>query len=488
MISTARTVSPSSNSHHHRNIQTKLPYDRNASETAFDSVTIDQKNDSEVIPSATIVQSHHMDKHMARLVMQNAYDNSLVPGRDNDLLLFDYSAYLGKPFVFDYAKALSEAVQQAKHDVIESNYNLDESVFAYTVQPSSEDPSASKQLFTAAGPMEPSALQLELFGGTDSGQAPRSEKLKRQPPIMFPTAATVGTLPIGLAFFEALREQNNRPYSQAFAVPSRTFAALYAATTTEKPSVEPTTVTAASVQPMDSLYQVRETLESVDNYAADVEPEFEFNTSQNHSSRQFVAPYDASGLTKITMQSYQSQNEVHSPNDENYEIRVIKTFSSKPTSEHSSRVKLLHENKVTTEKPRAFERKKIAYVQRQKLNSQTTPAPSSGTERRRAQKKSRYVFNGEYYHPDASRKLHIVVPMAEQPTQMLVRVRRQLKSNERPQIYDSYRPQQYQLFKDDVELIGKKPTRSRKPARNPVRPTLIPGSTSAPPVELRYFQ
>lgn len=504
--STARAVSKSSTSYHHRNIKPEPPYrlrsDQNASATAFDSVAINPKNDAEIVLSPPNDQSHHhLDKHMERLVTTTAFDTSYAPERTTDPLLYDYSAYLGQPFVFDYTKALNEAVQHAKHDVIESNYNLDESVFADERDSSSTDPPVTMQLFTAAEPLKPSSLQQELFGVGDNGQAPRSEKLTRRPPMMFPTASA-GTLPIGLAFFQALREQNNRPYSEAFAVPARTFAALYATTTMATPSVTPKTVALAD----DSFYQVRETPETVENHTADYSPEYEINTSHNHSSEQFVRPDDESGLSQMNMESNranQQQTYDNTPNHENYEIRVIRTYSSKPASKHISREKLLHENKIATEKPRAFERKKKAYVPRKKLNSQTTPAPSLiSNERRRQPKQSRYVFDNEYYHPDAGRELHIIVPEAEQPTQIFTRVRRQLESPGGPLVFDWYRPQQYQLFKDDVELIDKMPKQSRNPAPasrpKPKKPKSrrnkpnnmkdSTGSTATPPVELRYFQ
>lgn len=463
------------NSYHLRNVNY-----RNKTAQTTDAAS-DPNLDTELIVLPINAEHIHADQVMARLTATS------TPATVDPL--FDYSVYLGKPFVFDYTKALKDAIEQAKRDVLESNYNLDESTFAGADDlPQRNDAPRFK-------PIQPSALQVELFG-TD-GQGPRSEKLVRHP-VSFSTAGA-NTLPIGLAFFDALREQNNRPYSEAFAAPAFAFsAALNQPTTTPMP-----TTTAAPVEHSELLYEVREDAELLDNNTDWINQDtpvdsYEYNYNKDVEPIETSTELDKHRQAALQLEPHNTDTN----NEGNYEYHVIKTFSdtygTKPVVKHNkfSRIKVIQENKVTTDKPHAFERKK-PYTQKRR-NSQTTPAPAVAST---STPRSNYLFNGEVYHPDESKKLLIVVDGKSEATQHTIRSSRKRRQLDLPGGFLSFpqrhRPLSYRRQQsDDVESITTKPaTTPMKPApkkpkktNKPKKPTTPAKATTAPPVELRYFQ
>lgn len=441
-------------------------YSQKTAKAAGDSAN--PKLDTELIVLPINPDHFHADQVMARLT---AGLNSAAVSP-----LYDYSVYLGKPFVFNYTKALNDAIEQAKNEVLETNYNLDESKFAGAYdQPQRND----VQRFNVAEPLKPSALQVELFG-TDK-QGPRAEKLVRQP-VVFPTAAA-NTLPIGLAFFDSLREQNNRPYSEAFAAPAFTFGVALNKPLSKPITTELPTTAAASVEQSD---EQNDWIPLDQDIAVD---SFEYN-------------YNRNGELVSTSAEQDVAQEPDTNNKGNYEYRVIKTFSdsygTKPAMKHS---KHSQEIKKTTDKPHVFEHKK-SYTHKRR-NSQTTPAPADTST---STPRSHFLYNDEVYHPYESRNILVVVDgksEAAQHTSRSTRKRRQLDLPEGLLTFPQrHRPLSYRRQpSDDVESFNpnptpkpmkpapKKPKKANKP-KKPVNPANQnnPKATTAPPVELRYFQ
>lgn len=501
------------------------------------------KRDAEIIgePATPSKMSERLGSFDVSTAASTIKPSTIPSPTDFSNPLLDFSVYLSKPFVFDYRKALSEAVEKAKIEVRESNFNLDESRFEF-----SDD---IRNPYSLSEPLKPDDLQVELFG-PDANRATRSEKLIKKPapdrttttavpprrPAVLSVAALLGTqrrssrwerlprppttptttpttsatlssttsLPIGFAFFEALRDRNNsRPYSEAFSSPATALKPYRRQTTSAARTATPTTTTTTSttttVPPSTTranyndnykVYYVNTNVtHTVPNVAANVNAELQTNNlntedvaydvyekSEDDLSAESITQNANSLVTERNPPADQSMQSTR--NDTKYEYRLIKTYSGtyqddghQQNSEPFSRLKILEDQRVTTDVPYVFEA--------QRLNSETTAVPASIWPNSKPRTASRTkLLLEELFSETGNKQRQIrIKDAAIDADDEFPRSRRQLDLSE----------ERYDDRRRDVEVFKTKPRPKPRPTKKNIPKPMTPMTTVAP-VELRYFQ
>lgn len=431
--------------------------------------------DSEQISLPNNRNNNNSDKVLERLIL-NTTQNNLGPNFDEVLL--DFSAYLTKPFVFDYTKALNEAVEQAKNEVLTTNYHLHESKFEGSNLNLLED----RKTNTESTPNRFTETSHENIPET----GPRAEKLVRQ---LIPDETTIyrnfdeTKLPLGFAFFEALREQNNRPYFEAFAQ-----------TTTQAPIIPTTTAlppTEAIVTDGPSSFYRRRNSKKTFEFEND---KYE-NQDENDENPDFARyTHDNSAETSSDHDAYHFDdtfnpyyNEESEETTEEPKITITNTdtnsYGSKPGMKFNrySRLKLIQEQKPITK------------VKPKRRTSSTNNSPVKISLHKKPTRKSinisPYLYDNESYHPNESKEFLIVVTTP--PTTSSAEDQTGSASNQQQwrQVAPRYsalnrpRPQ-------DVEHVQPVTSRPKVPSvpRTTKSPSVRKPSQQKPPEEMRYFQ
>lgn len=452
----------------------------------------------------------HSDKVLERLAATNA--PSLM-GTTFDEALLDFSAYLTKPFVFDYSKALNDAVEQAKSEVISTNYNLDDSKFegANLEQSESQEHESkpTENYFT------------ETLSDAQTNDGPRTEKLVRNLSSGESSSAfnfDETKLPLGFAFFEALREQNNRPYFQAFA--QTTPRAQAYELTTQKPAVattiqkeesfETTTTDYSNDKEVDlvtvnptSFYRRRNSEKSDDYENKYFDSEGSKNEKVKPYFRGFISDnsnHDSpeSSAEDQDHSSYQSEDDSNHSKEESqeaeeepkyeYKVTNTKSYGTKPGMKFNkySRLKLLQQQKPSTKaKPAKLNKKdrspkKSNSVASATINYSIThdpPKKASLSNRGSA----RFLYDDEVYHPSESREFRIVV--TPPPADLSDAASAQHLLLQAPPRFGQFKPSR-QLDVDTFKPITTKPV----VAPRPTQPAARKPSMQKPPQEMRYFQ
>lgn len=405
-------------------------------------------------------------------------------GASFDEALLDFSAYLTKPFVFDYSKALSEAVEQAKSEVLSTNYNLDASKF----EGSDLQPFESHDLNTDESPR--ASNETIHFDGSQS--APRAEKLVRNPSSDESTIYRnfdETKLPLGFAFFEALREQNNRPYFEAFA-----------RTTTQLPFIPsptelPTTDALNSDGP-STFYRRRNAKKTSEfeneNYNTEEDQENPNFSGFTHDNSAETSDHDSYKFDDDFNPYYKESEETTEEPKYTITNTNTNTYGAKPGMKFNrySRVKLIQENKpITKDKPTGFEKKNYSPKRRNSQTSSTNNLPVKITLPKQSKRKSGsvapYLYNDEVYHPNESNEFRIVVtpsPAGKSSVDDLEGA----ASDHQP--WRQVAPRFGQLNRprpQDVEHV--RPVTTKRPVSEKSPPARKP-SQQKPPEEMRYFQ
>lgn len=455
----------------------------NITSAPYQNITdkIEINPDSEPISLTHKERIGNTDKVLERLT--NTTPRNLL-GTSFDEALLDFSAYLTKPFVFDYSKALNEAVEHAKNDVLSTNYNLDASTFEgsdlYPIEnhkPVSEPPPPQYN---------------ETISFDDSSSGPRAEKLVRQPESEESSIYRnfdETKLPLGFAFFEALREQNNRPYFEAFA--RTTTQVPFIPSTTELPSTEAiaTTRPSTSFRRRNAKKTSEFGKERYNNENDQETPSFtEYNNSDessDHDSYKFDENYNP---------YYQESEEVTEGPKYTVTNTDTNTYGSKPGMKFNrySRLKLIQQQKpITKAKPTGFAKKNYSPKRQISQTSSTNNLPVKVTLTKHSNRKSSsaapYLYDDEVYHPNESKEFLIVVTTKPPPSED------QESAASAQQAWRQVAPQFASLNQprpQDIEHVH--PVTTRKPIPVP-RPSKSPPparkpSQQKPPEEMRFFQ
>lgn len=429
----------------------------------------------------------HSDKVLERLTLTTP-QSFLGTSFDNALL--DFSAYLTKPFVFDYNKALDDAIEQARSEVLSTNYNLDAAKFEGSeIEDSTE---------TKSEPLQPNRFS-ETISLDFHDSAPRAEQLVRHLPIEETTHSSFDEtkLPLGFAFFDALREQNNRPYFEAFAQ-----------TTTQRPFTPtvpvarpnatevPTTDAVVTVHP-SSFYRRRNSEKSSDfdkqSYNSDEKQDQPFFEAITNDHSDESAESDSNQFGEYDHKPYKESEE----QQPSYTITNTDTnsYGAKPGMKFNrySRLKLIQQQKpITKSKPTAFIKKNHSPKRR---NSQTASTNYSAVKiaspksKRKPNNIAKYLYDDEIYHPSESKEFLIVVttpPSITAAKDLVGAASAQQSWRQIPPRFAALnrpRPQ-------DIEYVH--PVTSRPETPSLPRPAKAPParkpSQQKPPEEMRYFQ